>query len=158
MGIRAVLAKPFAAYVDRQTRQWAARPEVYQHVTMLALVAKAAGTLFGRDHHFDDIQNYDDFRAQVPVGDYEALKPYVARVLQGEHDILWPGQPAYFAKTSGTTSGTKYIPVSHDLIVNHIHGARNALLSYVHETGHASVPRRFDLSVGKSQPGRYGRN
>jgi hypothetical protein len=138
MGIRAVLAKPLAAYVDRQTQQWASRPEIYQHTTMQALLTKAAATVFGRDHHFDAIRTYDDFRKQVPVGDYEALKPYIARVLDGEPDILWPGKPAYFAKTSGTTSGTKYIPVSHDSIGNHINGARNALLSYVHETGHSS--------------------
>lgn len=71
----------------------------------------------------------------MPVKDYEALKPYIERVLHGEENILWKGKPAYFAKTSGTTSGTKYIPITKDSVPNHINSARNALLSYVHETG-----------------------
>ena len=67
--------------------------------------------------------------------DYEGLRPYVERILQGETDILWKGKPLYFAKTSGTTSGTKYIPITRDSIPNHIESARNAMLSYIHETG-----------------------
>lgn len=74
----------------------------------------------------------------MPIRDYEDLKTYIDDVVKGKPDILWKGTPAYLAKTSGTTSGTKYIPITSDSIPNHIHGARNALLSYVNETGRAS--------------------
>jgi hypothetical protein len=138
MGIRSVLAKPFAAYIASQTKKWSLQPALYQHQTLHNLVSSATPTLFGKDHHFAGIRNYDDFKKRVPVRDYEDLKPYIERVVNGESDILWKGKPAYFAKTSGTTSGTKYIPISKESIPNHINGARNALLSYVHETGNAS--------------------
>ncbi len=138
MGIRAVLAKPFAAYIENQTKKWAANPVHFQQVTFDQLITTGKRTLFGKDHGFDSIKNHEDFKKQVPIRDYEELKPYVEKVLHGEADILWKGKPAYFAKTSGTTSGTKYIPISKESIPNHINSARNALLSYVHETGNAS--------------------
>ncbi len=138
MGIRAVLAKPFAAYIEGQTKKWASNPVHFQHEVFNQLITTGKGTLFGKDHGFDTIKNHEDFKKQVPIRDYEELKPYVEKVLHGETDILWKGKPAYFAKTSGTTSGTKYIPISKESIPNHINSARNALLSYVHETGNAS--------------------
>lgn len=137
MGFRSILAKPFAAYIASQTKKWASDPAPFQHKTMDYLLREASQTQFGKDHHFGSIRNHEDFKKQVPIRDYEELKPYVERVVKGEPDILWKGKPAYFAKTSGTTSGTKYIPISHESIPNHINGARNALLSYVHETGKA---------------------
>ncbi|MFQ3214368.1 MAG: hypothetical protein ACJAT1_000492 [Marivirga sp.] len=135
MGIRAVLSKPLAAWIVNQQQQWAAQPALSQLKQFNNLISKGRNTLFGKDHGFDNIQNYEDFKKQVPIRDYEALKPYVDKILLGQEDILWPGKPAYFAKTSGTTSGTKYIPITKDSIPNHINSAKNALLSYVHETG-----------------------
>jgi GH3 auxin-responsive promoter len=137
MGIRSILAKPFAAYVAGQTQQWAGKPGFSQQKIFLSLIEKAKNTAFGKNHGFESIKNFSDFARQVPIRDYEALKPYVEKVLHGDEDILWPGKPAYFAKTSGTTSGTKYIPLTRESIPNHINGARNALLSYVHESGRA---------------------
>lgn len=138
MGFRSVLAKPFAAYVASQTKKWSLNPEPVQKEILGSLTRDAQQTLFGKDHHFADIKSHDDFKKAVPVRDYEELKPYVEQVVAGKADILWKGKPAYFAKTSGTTSGTKYIPISKESVPNHINGARNALLSYVHETGNAS--------------------
>ncbi len=138
MGIRSILAKPFAAYIASQTKEWSMQPEVYQQRIFDHLLAEGSKTLFGKDHGFGSIKNHADFKKQVPIRDYEVLKPYVEKVLHGEQDILWKGKPAYFAKTSGTTSGTKYIPISKDSVPNHINSARNALLSYVHETGNGS--------------------
>lgn len=135
MGIRSVLSKPFAAYIHRETQQWAANPRASQQKVFDAIIRKGANTQFGNDHGFSDIQSYEDFKRQVPIRDYEDLKGYIEKVVQGKPNILWPGKPAYFAKTSGTTSGTKYIPITKDSIPFHINGARNALLSYVHETG-----------------------
>ncbi|WP_421890840.1 GH3 auxin-responsive promoter family protein [Marinoscillum sp.] len=135
MGIRSVLSKPFAAYIARETKKWTGSAGLFQDKILKEIVTKARDTQFGRDHGFEGIQHYDDFKKQVPIRDYEGLSPYVKKILAGESDVLWPGKPAYFAKTSGTTSGTKYIPITKDSIPNHINSARNALLSYVHETG-----------------------
>jgi hypothetical protein len=138
MGIRSLLSKPFAAFIASQTREWASEPFRSQQNIFSGLVQQGSSTIFGRDHNFDTIRNYEDFKARVPVRDYEALLPYIQQVLEGKSDVLWKGKPEYLAKTSGTTSGTKYIPITKDSIPNHIHGARNALLSYIHETKKAT--------------------
>lgn len=138
MGIRAALARPFAAYIAGQTNKWSSQPGLFQEKVFQELIQKARHTRFGRDHGFETIRNHDDFKKQVPIRDYEQLKPYVELLLKGEPDVLWPGKPAYFAKTSGTTSGTKYIPLSKESAPTHFISARNSTLSYVHETGHSS--------------------
>jgi hypothetical protein len=138
MGIRSLLAKPYAAYIAAQTKKWSMAPGSVQQKTLNMLVLQAMNTRFGKDHGFSTIKNYDAFKKQVPIRDYEALRPYVDRILEGESDVLWKGKPAYLAKTSGTTSGTKYIPISHESKYSHFISARNASLSYVNETGNAS--------------------
>src|SRR5260221_2759721 len=137
MGIRSVLAKPFAALVARETKEWSLNASLHQQKIFQSLLDTGKNTLFGKDHGFSSIHSYDDFKKQIPIRDYESLKPYVEKVLLGEENILWKGKPEYFAKTSGTTSGTKYIPITNDSVPNYINSARNALLSYVHETGNA---------------------
>jgi hypothetical protein len=138
MGLKSVLSKPLAAYVHYRNQQWMERPAQVQQRVFSHLVRKATGTAFGRDHQFADIQNHADFVDAVPVRDYEELLPYVNRVKEGEGSVLWPGKPLYLAKTSGTTSGAKYIPITADSISNHINGARDALLAYVHDTGRSA--------------------
>lgn len=102
------------------------------------ILSKARSTVFGRDHHLDEVSNVKEFQQAVPIRDYEQFLPYIDRVKAGEKDVLWPGIPLYLTKTSGTTSGTKYIPISSDSISNHIDSARNALLSYIADTGNTS--------------------
>jgi len=135
MGIRSLLSKPVAALVVKRQQNWMADPGKAQDLVFSKLIEKAGLTAFGRDHGFRDITSYEDFKNQVPVRDYEGLKPYVERAVAGTADILWPGKPLYFAKTSGTTSGVKYIPLTRDSIPNHINGARDALLNYIFHTG-----------------------
>lgn len=137
MGFRSLLAKPFAAYVINARRKWEKNAVETQLSLMKSLVSEATHTLFGKDHHFDEIADYQTFKNNVPVKDYESLRPYIEMVVAGQEDILWKGKPLYFAKTSGTTSGVKYIPISKESIGFHINGARDALLSYVHETGNS---------------------
>ncbi len=137
MGIRSILAKPFAAFIAAETKRWSREPSVHQAKIMENLINNARHTAFGKDHSFGVIKNYNDFKKHIPIRDYEQLRPYMDKVVAGEPDVLWPGKPAYFAKTSGTTSGTKYIPLSKESVPYHINSARNALLSYVHETGKA---------------------
>jgi len=135
MGLKAALSKPFAALAVRGVNKWKKNAVAAQKETLEQLVKAAKNTVFGKDHQFAKIKNYEDFKRQVPVRDYEELKPYIERVVAGEKDILWKGKPAYFAKTSGTTSGAKYIPISKESMPEHIKAARNALLTYIHETG-----------------------
>ncbi|MEM7549070.1 MAG: GH3 auxin-responsive promoter family protein, partial [Bacteroidota bacterium] len=135
--IRSLLSRPFASYINYKTKKWSRQPGFYQEKTFKRLIDSAKNTFFGRDHEFQSIKSYEDFKQRVPIGDYEKMRPYVDKILEGEKDVLWPGQPVYFAKTSGTTSGTKYIPITKASIPNHINSARNALLSYIHETGKA---------------------
>ncbi|MDX2190761.1 MAG: GH3 auxin-responsive promoter family protein, partial [Bacteroidota bacterium] len=110
----------------------------FQEKIFKKLIAKGRQTSFGKDHQFSKINNYEDFKKNVPIADYEDLKNYIERVKEGEIDVLWPGKPLYFAKTSGTTSGTKYIPITKESIPTHINSARDALFNYVVETGNAN--------------------
>lgn len=137
MGLKAALSKPFAAFVVKGIDKWKKNAVKAQQDTLKTLIASAKQTSFGRDHHFASIKNYEDFKKQVPVRDYEGLKNYIDRVVAGEADVMWKGKPEYFAKTSGTTSGAKYIPISKASMPEHIKAARNALLTYIHETGNA---------------------
>lgn len=132
---RSILSKPFASWVVPQQKSWASKPAETQKRVFKYLISNAKNTVFGQDHDFRNIRTYQDFRERVPIRDYEELKHYIERVVQGWENILWKGKPIYFAKTSGTTSGTKYIPISRESIPYHINSARNALLSYIHETG-----------------------
>ena len=135
MGIKAVLSRPLAAYTVARYRQELAAPAATQLRLLRTLTAAAAGTAFGRAHGLGAVRSPAALAAQVPVRDYEGLKPYFDQVKAGVPDVLWPGRPLYLAKTSGTTSGAKYIPITRASIGNHISGARDALLHYVHATG-----------------------
>ncbi len=137
MSIKAFAAKIFAKLVHHQTQKWVQDPLVTQQKVFNELLTAAEDTAFGKNHNFENIKTYEDFAKQVPVRDYEELRPYVDRVVRGESDVLWPGKPLYFAKTSGTTSGAKYIPLTKESMPYHIEAARNAILSYIHETGKA---------------------
>ncbi|AXG73680.1 hypothetical protein DVK85_05320 [Flavobacterium arcticum] len=137
MSLKSFAAKIFAHKVYNDTQKWANNPVATQQKVFEQLLAKAKDTVFGKDHDFNAIYTHTDFTARVPVRDYEDLKPYVERVVKGEADVLWVGKPIYFAKTSGTTSGAKYIPLTKESMPYHIEAARNAILLYVHETGKA---------------------
>ncbi|MEO8237303.1 MAG: GH3 auxin-responsive promoter family protein [Flavobacterium sp.] len=135
MSIKSVAAKLFASKIYYQTLAWAKKPVETQQQVFKSLIKNAKHTQFGSDHHFDKIKTVDDFQKYVPVRDYEDLKPYIDKVREGEKNILWKGKPIYFAKTSGTTSGAKYIPLTKVSLPYHIEASRNAILHYIHETG-----------------------
>ncbi|MBL7774371.1 MAG: GH3 auxin-responsive promoter family protein [Saprospiraceae bacterium] len=135
MGFRSALLYPFAQYTARRIRRMAHRALADQDAIRQQLVQRARNTAFGRDHGFARIRHYADFKQAVPLRDYEDLKPYIERVKAGEPDVLWPGRPAYFAKTSGTTSGAKYIPMSRESTPLHFGAARDALFNYFACTG-----------------------
>lgn len=135
MSIKSFGAKIFASIIHKKTQKWLKNPVETQAKVLADLVEQAKHTAFGQDHNFTAIADAKMFAQQVPVRDYEGLKPYVDRVVKGEEDVLWKGKPLYFAKTSGTTSGAKYIPLTKESMPYHIEAARNAILAYVHETG-----------------------
>lgn len=137
MSIKSFAAKIFAGIIHTRNQKWINNPVETQEKVFLELLAKAKTTVFGEEHNFDAIRTHADFVSKVPVRDYEDLKEYVDRVVHGEENVLWPGKPLYFAKTSGTTSGAKYIPLTKESMPFHIQAARNAILAYIHETGNA---------------------
>jgi hypothetical protein len=138
MSVKSAAAKLFAKRICGQTKRWSERPSETQLKVFRQLIRKAKTTQFGLDHHFTTIRSFADFSANVPVRDYEALKPYIDRVVKGEENVVWRGKPMYFAKTSGTTSGVKYIPLTKESMPFHVAAARDAILHYVHETGNAN--------------------
>ena len=138
MGLKSIFAIPFAKIATKKVNKWAKNPHKTQEKVFKNLLSKGSKTVFGKDHNFSTISNYEDFKKQVKVTDYEGLRPYIDRVVAGESNVLWTGKPLYFAKTSGTTSGAKYIPITKDSMPTHIKAAKNALLFYIVEKKDAS--------------------
>lgn len=138
MNLKSLLAKPFAQYIHKQIRRNSANALSDQETILKQLIKVGKGTVFGKDHHLEAVASYEEYHQAVPIRDYELLKPYIQQVKEGKENILWKGKPIYFAKTSGTTSGVKYIPITKDSIPNHINTARNALLCYMAETGNSA--------------------
>ena len=137
ISIKSFFAKIFAAHVTKKINTWASKPIETQDKVFKSLIESAKHTTFGKDHHFSSINNHEDFVKKVPVRDYENFKSYVNQVVDGKSDILWPGTPLYFAKTSGTTSGAKYIPITAPSIKAQVEASRNAILMYINETGNS---------------------
>jgi len=137
--MKSLLIKPYAQYIARQVRRERNHAIEDQEQVFSRLIDTGTKTLFGRDHGFERITSYEDWCNAVPIRDYEGLRSYVDKVVEGQSDILWKGKPKYFAKTSGTTSGTKYIPVTEASMPNHINTARRALMSYAAINGKSKV-------------------
>jgi len=137
MGFISFFSRTLAALVARKTRNWSEHPVEAQKKIFDYLISVGKNTVFGNDHLFSEIKSYEDFKQRVPVRDYEGLKPYIEKIKSGEKNVLWKNRPLYLSKTSGTTSGIKYIPITKESLPNHLDSTRNALLSYIHETGNS---------------------
>ncbi|MEN8186238.1 MAG: GH3 auxin-responsive promoter family protein [Bacteroidota bacterium] len=135
--LKSFLAKIYAKFTAQKVYHWVENPVISQKQIFENLISNAKHTAFGKDHNFENIKTPEDFKKLVPIRDYETLKPYVERVKRGEEDILWKGKPIYFAKTSGTTSGAKYIPITKESMSFQISAAKEALLLYIFHTGNA---------------------
>lgn len=135
MGIKSFVSKPLAKWSMAAFYKAYQDPIRSQLECLNALILKARDTDFGKEHRFSDINDDSIFRDNVPVRDYEDFVPYINKIKDGTENVLWPGKPLYLCKTSGTTSGTKYIPLTKDSMPNHIGSARTALFSYIAETG-----------------------
>ncbi len=135
MGFKSTILRPYAHYIANDIARWSADAVNAQKNVLKTLVQQAKSTAFGIEHDFEHIETYQDFIERVPLRDYEGLRDYIERIKHGELNVLWRGKPAYFAKTSGTTSGVKYIPLSKESLPNHFGSARNALFNYAKLSG-----------------------
>jgi len=138
MKIKSFLARPFASYVYKGIQKGMMTALADQETILKNLLQVGSKTVFGQEHRLGEVKTYEEFRQAVPVRDYEQFASYISLIKEGRHNVLWKGLPIYFAKTSGTTSGIKYIPISKDTISNHINTARNALLCYMASTGNTA--------------------
>ncbi len=135
MGLKSFVIGQYAHYIRSKIKRQAKNALIDQQAQFSNLISKGKIASFGKDHHLDEVRSYEEYKQRVPIRDYEALRPYVDKIIQGESDVLWPGKPKYFAKTSGTTSGVKYIPITNESIKSQINTARNAILNFVSQTG-----------------------
>lgn len=135
MKLKSLLAKPYAAVIQKKVRKNMANALADQQSIFLQQLKEGRKTIFGKDHHLTDVNTHTEYTAAVPIRDYEGIKDYIEQIKNGTENVLWKGKPIYFAKTSGTTSGVKYIPITKYSIDNHIDTAKYALLNYMAETG-----------------------
>ena len=138
MNLKSLLAKPFANYIYNKTQKSALTALEDQDEILKNLLKVGRLTEFGKAHHFKAINSHQEYIQAVPIRDYEQIKPYIELIKEGKQNVLWKGKPIYLAKTSGTTSGVKYIPITKESIPNHINTARNAILCYMGETGNTA--------------------
>jgi hypothetical protein len=126
--------------------QWMNNAADTQYAVWQDLIASGQFTEFGRKYRFSSIQSLQQYKEQVPVQDYEDLKPYIERMMAGEENVLWNTPVTWFAKSSGTTSDkSKFIPVSEEsLKENHYRASKDILSLY-----YAGKPQS-DLLTGKS--------
>lgn len=112
--------------------EWMNNPVATQHKVLQELVTAAQYTEIGRKYGFDKIFTVQEFKAAVPIHEYDNLKPYIERIMDGEQNILWNTPITWFAKSSGTTSDkSKFIPISEEsLEETHFQGAKDALTLY----------------------------
>jgi len=143
MSLLSFIAKPYARWVTNAVMRRAMDPAVTQLGVLRQLLRFGGSTDFGRTHKLHHVHDHQGLAQAVPLRDYEAFRPYLDRIITGEQDVLWPGAPLYLCKTSGTTSGAKYIPITRESLPNHIDSARRALLAYIAHSG------RTDFVDGK---------
>jgi hypothetical protein len=137
MSLKAAIAQLYARHVTRSVMRRAMDPVAAQLGVLRQLIQLGGGAAFGREHKLHQVHDHASLVAAVPLRDYEGFRPYIDRIVAGEENVLWPGKPLYLCKTSGTTSGAKYIPITRDSLPNHIGSARRALLAYIATSGHA---------------------
>ena len=132
-----ILAKLWAKKTAEEYKRLRRNAIKDQQKWLHRLIREGRKTHFGQDYRFDEIHTYRQFKERVPLLQYEDIKHYIERIIEGERNVLWPERPLFLAKTSGTTSGTKYIPVSKQSMPYHVKAARDMLLLYIHRSGNA---------------------
>ncbi len=139
MSIKSFFGLLFSYIVEKQNNNWKHNAQKSQDNIFNELIKKSKNTVFGKDHDFSQITSYSDFTKKVPVRDYEGISGYIEKIKEGKENVLWPKKPMYFCKTSGTTSGTKYIPITKESLHYQLKSARDAIFSYIYETKNHSI-------------------
>ena len=139
MSIKSFFGLLFSYIVEKQNNNWKHNAQKSQDNVFNELIKKSKNTVFGKDHDFSQITSYSDFIKKVPVRDYEGISSYIEKIKEGKENVLWPKKPMYFCKTSGTTSGTKYIPITKESLHYQLKSARDAIFSYIYETKNHSI-------------------
>ncbi|MDD4108386.1 MAG: GH3 auxin-responsive promoter family protein [Prolixibacteraceae bacterium] len=136
-----------------QIQLYSNHPFDIQKETLFNLLNKAKYTLWGKEHKFENIKSVNDFQKALPLQTYDDIRPYIARLREGESDVLWPGDVRWFAKSSGTTSDkSKFIPVTKDALENcHIRGPKDVFALYVKNYPETKVLQGKTLTLGGSQ-------
>jgi len=122
---------------------WSKKSVDNQEKIFTKLVTTLAETKYGKKIGANKKMSLFDFQKKSPINSYEDLSPYIKLISMGEKNVLWPGRPAYFAKTSGTTSGVKFIPLTTEMLKNQINSSKEALLLY------AFYQKKFEAINGK---------
>ena len=135
MRIKAALSLLYARQQVARRNQKTARAVESQFGWMHYLIDHGRNTVYGKENGLDQVLDFETWKEHVPLRDYEQNKEYFESMRHGNADVLWPGHPLYLAKTSGTTSGAKYIPLTRKSMPFHIRSAKMSLLSYIAGTG-----------------------
>ncbi|NCT93291.1 MAG: GH3 auxin-responsive promoter family protein [Chitinophagaceae bacterium] len=132
--------------------QWLADPIAAQREVLQDLVTHGQYTEFGRKHGFNQLFNIRRFKEAVPISEYEDLKPYIERQMQGEENLLWNTPASWFAKSSGTTSDkSKFIPITQESLENcHYQAAKDVLTLYYHYNNESDLLTGKGLVIGGS--------
>lgn len=155
--LKQFVIKSIASRKKKTIDKWSLQPGLTQQKVFNNLIKTASITKFGIDHNFNQIKSYSDYANNTPVRDYEGFKSYIELIKKGEKNILWKGSPIYFAITSGTTSGTKYIPITKESLPEHINASKNAILLYINETGNTNfISGKFIFLQGSPVLGLEG--
>lgn len=127
-------------------------PEDVQHELFEKLIEQGNLTSYGRQNHFHQIQSYSDFKELVPLNNYESMKPWIERLMEGEQFLLWSQEIKWFAKSSGTTSDrSKFIPVSRESLEDcHYKGGKDLLALYYENFPNRKLYKGKHLIIGGS--------
>lgn len=126
-------------------------PADVQQEWMMRLLYDAANTEFGKLHGFEKVKNYRQFSEQVPLQDYESLKPYIERMRRGEQNLLWHSDIKWFAKSSGTTDKSKFLPVSQESLDGcHYNAGRDMITLHCYNNPETQLFTGKNLALGGS--------
>ncbi|WP_199118675.1 GH3 auxin-responsive promoter family protein [Pedobacter sp. ASV28] len=151
----AIVNSLFTWYMKKRIHQielFIKYPLDVQEEWLHTLIASAENTEWGKRYDYKSILTIQQFKERIPIQNYDSLKPYIERMLQGEQNILWPSEIKWFAKSSGTTSDrSKFIPVSEEALEEcHFKGGKDMLSIYCNNRPNTQMFTGKGLVLGGS--------
>jgi len=153
---------PFFRYRLKQIESHVMHADAVQQKQLSRLIDVSKQTEWGKKYDYKSIRNYEIFQERIPIQQYDDVKPYVERMLQGEQGLIWPTPVKWFAKSSGTTNDkSKYLPVSKEILWRcHYKGGFDAVALYLGNNPSSNffgrkglIPRR-QSQAGSPEPAR----